>query len=169
MKKLSALSLLAVGAIALAPKPAVAGDKGLAILGGFLGGLIVANSVNNADHTRVYVDAGCPPPPPVPASVVVVDDGGYWQESYVQVWIAPSYVVAYDSWHRPIRRYVAGHYERRPRRVWIADNRYHSRGGFDHRYDHNDRRDRGHDDHRDDHRNDRHDRGHDDHDRRDHR
>lgn len=145
MKKLSALSLLAVGAFALAPNPAVAGDKGLAILGGFLGGLIVANSVNHADHTTVVVEPSCPPP--ASTSVVVVGDGGYWRESYVQVWVAPTWVVAYDSWHRPMRRYVAGHYVSRPHRVWVADNRYHDRGRYEHR-DH-DRGDhgRGHGEH----------------------
>lgn len=151
MKKLATVSLVAIAALALAPKPASANDKALAALGGFIGGLIVGTNVNQSYHAPVYYAADCPPP----ATVVVVNGQyGYWQEAPIQVWIAPTWVIVRDRWDRPVRRYVAGHYETRARRVWVTvDRRHYDRHGSRH-YDHR-RYDGDRDHRRPDHRHDR--------------
>lgn len=140
MNKIATVSLLAASALLFAPKPASAGDKELAAIGGFIGGLILGSQINNDHHSHVVVEPACPPPAPV----VVVQVGGYWDYRPVQVWIAPRWIVVYDSCNRPIRRYVPGHYESRRERVWVAH-----RGNYDRhddrrsaRYDRDDRNDR---------------------------
>jgi len=118
--KITALALIAASALSLAPKPAAASDKGLAIVGGFLGGLIVASAINDSHHdnygpNRVVVDDRCDSGP-----------SGYWNEVSVRVWIPGCWIVerGYRGDHR---RYVDGHYERRNNRVWVAYDR-HDRG-----------------------------------------
>ena len=116
--KLPALALIAVTALALTPKPAVAGDKGLAVLGGFVGGVIVASAINNS-HYDTYATA---------PAVVVNDrghfgdryDDGYWKVVTVRVWV-PGYWVVERGYHgRSFRRYVEGHAEFRADRVWVS-------------------------------------------------
>jgi|GEM_PF-1375016 len=117
MKKLVTLSLIAASAFALAPKPAVAGDKGLAVLGGFLGGLIVANSINNqSDYCAPSYGSTYYPAPPI---AVVSNGYGYWDYTPFQVWVAPRWVVTYDAYRHPHRHYVSGHYRTETSRVWI--------------------------------------------------
>lgn len=137
MNKTATLSILAASALLFAPKPAAAGDKELAAIGGFIGGLIVGSNINKTSHTHVVVEPACPP-----STTVVVHSGGYWENRPVRVWVAPRWVVVYDDCHRPVRRYIAGHYEIRHERVWVAH-----RGGHDRhdnhrsaRYDRGDRR-----------------------------
>lgn len=145
MNKTATVSLLAATALLFAPKPAVAGDKELAAIGGFIGGLIIGSQINNdRHHGRVVVEPACPPPAPV-----VIHTGGYWDYRPVRVWVAPRWIVVYDSCNRPVRRYVAGHYETRRERVWVAQHR-----GYDR---HDDRRSTARYD-RDDNRRDRHER-----------
>ncbi|MEO6994499.1 MAG: hypothetical protein ABI273_12780 [Lacunisphaera sp.] len=121
--KITALALAVATALALTPKPAAASDKGLAIVGGFIGGLIVASAINDSYHNS----------PARPA--IVVDDrcdtytsNGYWRDVTVQVWVPACWVVergyrGYDS-----RRYIAGHYEGRNNRVWVTRDRHDDRG-----------------------------------------
>ena len=67
--KITALVLITATALSFAPKPAEASDKGLAIVGGFLGGLIVASAINDSHHdnysaynTPVVVNDRCDDP-----------------------------------------------------------------------------------------------------------
>ncbi len=117
--KITALALVAATALSLTPKPAVASDKGLAIVGGFIGGLIVASAINDSYHnypsrTAVVVNDRCEPSAP----------NGYWRDVTVQVWVPACWVVdrsyrGYDN-----RRYVTGHYEGRNNRVWVSNDRH---------------------------------------------
>lgn len=133
--KLTALALITVTALSLAPKPAVANDKGLAIVGGFLGGLIVASAINDSRHDY-YPDHH--------TTVVVTDrndrcddrgNDGFWKDVSVRVWV-PGYWVEERRHHgRAYRSYVGGYYEFRHDRVWVDYDRHE-------RYDRNDRDDR---------------------------
>ena len=48
--KITALALIAFTALSLAPKPAQAHDKGLALVGGLLGGLIIGSAIADSHH-----------------------------------------------------------------------------------------------------------------------
>lgn len=119
--KITALALLTASALSLAPKPAVASDKGLAIVGGFLGGLIVASAINDSHYDN------CAPN----RSTVVVDDRcddrgspGYWKDVSVRVWVPGCWIVERDYRGCNRRRYVEGRYECRNNRVWVAHDRH---------------------------------------------
>jgi len=121
--KITALALIAVTALALTPKPAVASDKGLAILGGFIGGMIVASAIDDSHHD-VYDR---------PGTTVIVDrrgdfadrcDEGYWKVVTVRVWVPGYWLVERRHHGRDYRRYVEGHSEFRTERVWVAAGRY---------------------------------------------
>ncbi len=130
--KFIALALATVTALSLTPKPAAANDKGLAIVGGFLGGLIVASAINDSRHDRRYEENY--------GTVVVVNDrddrcekrrdGGYWNVVSVQIWV-PGYWITERSHRSCYRRYVGGHYENRNDRVWVAYDRYDRRNHHD--------------------------------------
>ncbi len=132
--KFTALALATVTALSFAPKPAQASDKGLAVLGGFIGGVIVASAINNSNHhdgysnrTTVMVNDRC-------------DDGpsGYWNTVAVRVWVPGCWVEVRDYNGCRTRRYVSAHYETRHDRVWVAYNNH----GRNDRYDRRDRNDR---------------------------
>lgn len=133
MNKLATLSLLAAAALTVAPKPAQAGDKEAAIIGGMIiGGVIGAVIANNSDGCApapVY----CPPPAPVvytPAPVVC-EPAGYWNEVHVQVYVPGCWSYRYDC-GRQVRYFVPGHYETRTNRVWVAhNNRYNNNSRYD--------------------------------------
>lgn len=116
--KFTALALLTVTALTLVPKPAAAHDRGLAVLGGFIGGMIVASEIN---HSRVYA--------PTAPMVVVNDRGddysdpGFWKEVTVKIWVPGCWIVERNHHGRDYRRYVGGHYEYRTNRVWVAYDR----------------------------------------------
>ena len=134
--KLTALALIATAALTLTPKPAVANDKGLAVVGGIIGGLIIASAINDhCDDNRTTVvygsGSGCEDR----------RDGGYWNTVCVNVWVPGCWIIERNHYGRDYRRYVGGHYERRNNRVWVADNR-HDHGGRDF---HNNGRGNGHD------------------------
>lgn len=59
MNKTATVSLLAASALLFAPKPAVAGDKELAAIGGFIGGLIIGSQIDSNHHRRVVVQPAC--------------------------------------------------------------------------------------------------------------
>lgn len=153
--KITALALVAVTALSLTPKPALADDKTLALLGGFLGGVILGSELS---HDRVYVPSG----PAVVvndrgygrcAPTVIVDDrdddsirryddcapAGYWRNVTVRVWVDARWLFdGYDYCGRPVRRYVGGHYEFRTDRVWVSLDRHDRRDrevgyGYGHR------------------------------------
>lgn len=121
MKKLIALSLVALTALALTPKPALAShgdDKALAAIGGFIGGIIVGSVINDHDRyparhdTRVIVERGydrC--------------DDGYWKEVRVRTWV-PGYWTTDYRHGRRLRLFVEGHYEYRTDRVWVNGDRW---------------------------------------------
>ncbi len=126
--KFTALALAAVTALSLAPKPAMAGDKEVAIIGGFLGGLIVASAINDSRHDNDYNRRNTTV---VVASNDRCDDrydnrreSGFWKEVSVQVWIPGCWIVERRHHGRDYRRYVGGHYECRTNRVWVAYDRH---------------------------------------------
>lgn len=119
MKKIALFSLLAAAVMIVAPKPAHAGDKGLAILGGVIGGLIIADALDGDIHHHTSVHVG--------------HRSGYWRDVPYDVWIEGRWVVSnrHDCHSRSY--YVAGHYETRVRKVWVSN---HNR---DRRYSHRER------------------------------
>ncbi len=142
MKKIALFSLLAATAMMLTPKPAAASDKGLAILDGVLGGMIIANSLNNDSHHHTTVEVGY--------------RHGYWRTSTYDVWINGRWVIG----HNGRRCYVPGHYETRVRKVWVSGPRRHHH--HDHRrHDRYAKRDHRHHDRNDGRHHSRHDRGRD--------
>src|SRR5690606_12644140 len=78
--KLIALALAGATALSLTPKPAVAGNKEIAAIGGFIGGLIVGSVINDRHHDSRH-------------STVIVDHhhdrgpSGYWKEVTVKTWV----------------------------------------------------------------------------------
>lgn len=133
--KFTALTLAAATAFAFTPKPAVAGDKEAALVGGLIGGLIIGAAIADADHhdTRtVVVRDTCTTP------VIVRDrcDDGYWKVVETRIWVPGAWVIERGYGHTT-RRYIEGHYECRTNRVWVAYDRHD-------RYDRYDRRDRNH-------------------------
>lgn len=117
MPKLTTLSLLAAGAIALSPSPAQAGHRGgdeaVAALGGFVGGLIVGTLIQDAPrYDRTVVVAH--------RDTYRSDDcGGYWKPVTVRTWVPGYWTTRYDCGRR-LRVYVPGYWEHRTERVWVA-------------------------------------------------
>lgn len=132
--KITALALIATTALTLAPKPAQAGDKGLALVGGFLGGLIVASAINDSRHAD-YPAHGTPVVNYSHRDAGYEDrgDAGYWKEVNVRVWVPGCWVVERRPYGRSYRHYVEGYYTYRTNRVWVASEHHD-------RYDHHDYR-----------------------------
>jgi hypothetical protein len=135
--KLTALTLAAATAFAFTPKPAVAGDKELAVVGGLIGGLIIGSALSDHhDNNRTVVVAG---------GYRHDRNDGCWKTVEVRVWVPAGWVYERSPYGGYRRIYAAGHYECRTDRVWVAYDRHG-------RYDRDDRRDigrghgRGHDD-----------------------
>lgn len=144
--KITALVLVAVTAFALAPKPAKAGDKELAVVGGLIGGLIIGSAIADSHHSSDY------------RSTVVVDgyrdgrydnrydhrydnrydgrhrgrydrhDRGFWKEVRVKIWVPARWVIEHSLHGRDYRRYVEGYYTYRTDRVWVSYDRHDRRG-----------------------------------------
>lgn len=124
--KLAALLLAAVATLALVPKQAHAGDKELALIGGFLGGLIVGAALDDhrvdSHHDTVIVRHD-------------YDRGhsrhdrarGYWDHRTVRVWVPACWEVHHE-YGRRVKIYIPGHYEVRRERVWVAYDRHDRRG-----------------------------------------
>ena len=114
--KITALALIAVTALSLAPKSAEANDKTLAVIGGFIGGVLVASELNHNHGYSDYYDAA--------PAVVVNDrcDEGYWKTVAVRVWV-PGCWVSERRHGCSFNRYVGGHYECRSDRVWVSHDR----------------------------------------------
>lgn len=122
--KITALALAAVTAFSLAPKPAKAGDKEVALVGGLIGGLIIGSAINESRHSADY---------PRTTTVVVRDrrndryddcnDDGYWKTVSVRVWVPGTWVIERSRYGREIRRYEEGHYTYRTDRVWVSYDR----------------------------------------------
>ena len=116
--KIIALSLAAATAFAITPKPALAGDKELAVVGGLIGGLIIGSALaDHHDDTRVVVTSGY-------RHDHRDRDDGYWKHVETRVWV-PGYWVTERHRGRAHRHYVDGHYEIRTDRVWVAYDRHH--------------------------------------------
>ena len=122
--QLTALTLAAVTALSLTPKPAQASDRGLAVLGGFIGGMIVGSVINENRHDSY---------PQRRTTVIVADrddrceerrDSGYWEDITVQAWVPGCWVFERGYHGRSYRRYVGGHYEYRTDRVWVSSERH---------------------------------------------
>jgi hypothetical protein len=122
MKPTLLLALTTLTTAAVLPNTAAAdrGDKVLAAVGGFIGGVIVGTHLDRDSHHH-YHDApvmveSCPPPrfdrhPP--------RRHGYWEETTVRVWVPGRTVWTVDHCGRSVRRYEPGHYEYRRERVWV--------------------------------------------------
>ncbi|WP_415907677.1 hypothetical protein [Oleiharenicola sp. Vm1] len=126
----AALALALATLFALAtPKTAQANDTG-AVLGGFLGGVIVGSVLADQHHgpDAVIVQTGYHRGPDR-----CDEPAGYWRQIHTRVWVPGFWTMERDHWGRPYRRYVEGHYEIRTERVWVAYNDYG-------RYDRRDRR-----------------------------
>ena len=125
--KITALVLAAATALSLAPKPAKAGDKEVALVGGLIGGLIIGSAIADSHHSVNY---------PRTTTVVVNDrrndryddcdyrDGGYWKTISVKEWVPGAWVIERGYHGREYRRYVSGHYICRTDRVWVSYDRY---------------------------------------------
>lgn len=128
MNKLATVTLLTAAALAATPSPAHAGSKEKALIGGFIGGLIVGHAIAESHNSTC---------PPEPGAVVVYDsrdrDCGYWKEVRVKVWVPGHWVVRHERGCHT-RYFVAGRHEWRAERVWVAD-----RGSDHRRHDHRDR------------------------------
>ncbi len=125
--KFTALALIAATALTLAPKPAQAHDKGLAIVGGFLGGLIVASAINDSRHDGYEYRT----------NTVIVDrrddrrgdrcddrrDEGFWEIVTVKVWVPGGWIEERGRHGRCYQRYVGAHLEYRSDRVWVSSDR----------------------------------------------
>ena len=121
--KITALALAAATAFSLAPNPAKAGDKELALVGGLIGGLIIGSAI--ADNSPSYSRS----------TAVVVDGGyrdrfddcndhGYWKVVTVKEWVPGAWIIERGHHGREYRRYVSGHYIYRNDRVWVAYDRH---------------------------------------------
>jgi hypothetical protein len=122
--KITALALVAASAFSLAPKPAQAGDKELAVVGGLIGGLIIGSAISDSRHEADY-----------PRATVVVDGrndryddyrdhrDGYWKIVSVKVWVPGTWVIERSRYGHEIRRYVGGHYTYRNDRIWVSYDR----------------------------------------------
>lgn len=113
MKKPVIIALCIATVLALAPA-AHAGKKERAVIGGFIGGLIVGHALTKHQLSH-----------PVHETVVVYDHprhdrGGYWQENRVRVWVPGHWAVRIDRCGTRVRYYVSGRYEWRAERVWVA-------------------------------------------------
>ncbi len=136
--KITALALIAVTALSLAPKPAKAGDKELAIVGGLIGGLIIGSAINESRHSSDY---------PHRSTTVIVNgrrdrddcDDGYWKEVSVKVWVPGCWVIERSCHGHSTKRYISGHYTFRTDRVWVSYDRNDRYDRHD-RYDRDDRR-----------------------------
>lgn len=134
--KITALVLVAVTVFALAPKPAKAGDKELAVVGGLIGGLIIGSAIADSHHSDYDHRS----------TTVVVDgrrdgryddrydgrydrnDRGYWKTVSVKIWVPGCWVIERSRHGRDYRRYVDGHYTFRTDRVWVSYDRHDRRG-----------------------------------------
>ena len=132
--QLTALALITAIAFTFAPKPAEADDKGLAIVGGFLGGLIVASAINDG-HRDNYASGH--------TTVLVTDrddrcddrgNSGYWKEVSVRVYVPGCWIEERSRCGDSYWRYVGGHYEYRNDRVWVSYDRYDHHDRHDHNY-----------------------------------
>lgn len=120
--KITALALIAATAFAFAPKPAQAGDKELAVVGGLIGGLIIGSAIADSRHDDR-------------TTIVVSDhdyrydgrhdrnDRGYWKPVSVKVWVPGRWVIERSRYGRDHRYYVQGHYTYRTDRVWVSYDR----------------------------------------------
>lgn len=133
--KITALALIAATALTLAPKPAQAGDKELALLGGLIGGVIIGSVINDArHHDRGHRD-----------TVIVERFGnehcdspdGRWEDVSVRVWVPSVWVEERGRHGRRHRHYVPGHYEYRSDRVWVSFDRHDRRDRPTRRGDYN--------------------------------
>lgn len=147
MKKFILLSLLAATAAALAPKPALAGDREIAAIGGFIGGLVLGSALHDDRYDR---------------TTVVVSDRyhhrpqhGYWKHVTVKTWVPGYWTTSCDRYGRRVRVYVEGCWQYRTDRIWVSHDR-HGRYGHHDGHDRYDRHDRRHHDRYD--RHDRHER-----------
>ncbi len=123
--KITALALVAVTALSLAPKPVKAGDKEWALVGGLVGGLIIGSAINDSRHSADHR-----------TTTVIVNDrrdndcddrNGYWKETRVKIWVPGCWVVERVRHGRDHRHYVGGHYEYRTERAWVSYDRHDRR------------------------------------------
>ena len=117
--RIPALVLIATLALSLAPKPAQAHDKVLAIVGG----LLVASAISDNRHDAYDSHY---------TTVIVRDrngrcddrgDNGYWKEVRERTWVPGRWVVERRHHGHEYRRYVEGYYTYRTDRIWVSAGR----------------------------------------------
>lgn len=147
MKIIPSITLIAVAAALFAPSAAKAGDKERAVLGGIIGGIIIA-SVLDDDDTSISVGYSNH-----------YGRHGHWEWVSVRKWVPGYHERRRDHCGNWVRVWVSGHHAFVKQRVWVdagyRDRHYGYRDGH---------RDHGHRDYRDSRRG-----GHHDDDRRDYR
>lgn len=130
--RLTALLLAGTAAFALVAKPAYAGDKEAALIGGFLGGLVLGAALDHdRGHTTVVVRGG--------DRFDRCDDSGYWDYRTVRVWVPGCWETRWRN-GCSVRVYIPGYWDHRRERVWVA-----RRGDYGRGRDHDRGYDRGHD------------------------
>ena len=131
MNKIAIASVLALmTGLAGAPQTAKAhgDDTALAIIGGFIGGVIVANALDNHyDHANAYCEFdGCHDR----YAFAHTHSGRNHEWVTVRVWIPGRWVIHFDNYGHRVRYYERGRYEfRRHAVVWDGRRDYdHDRG-----------------------------------------
>ncbi|MCW5549447.1 MAG: hypothetical protein KIT44_10845 [Opitutaceae bacterium] len=112
MKKPLIIALCAVAALAFVPVTH-AGSKERAVIGGFVGGLIVGHTLGKHAPAPICHETVSYHPHRRPAH-------GHWETNRVKVWVPGHWTVRIDRCGTRVRHYVAGRYEWRTERVWVA-------------------------------------------------
>lgn len=145
MKKLISLTIV-IATIFGFQSVAQAGDKERALIGGLIGGAIIASALNDNDHHHRHNSS---------VSVSYSNYGGrdhghrcgnkcgYYKDVRHKYWVSGHWDVSFDDCGRRNKRYISGHYDYSVKRVWVAQCSYRSASRHSSsRYNDRDRRDR---------------------------
>lgn len=133
MKITSSITLIALAAALFAPSHAKAGDKEKALIGGLIGGIIIASALDNND-TSISVGYSNH-----------YGRHGHWEWVSVRTWVPGYHERRRDHCGNLVRVWVSGHYTFVKQKVWVDGG--HRSGHYGYRDGH---RDHGHGDYRDD-------------------
>lgn len=149
--KITALFLAAAAVLAFVPKQAHAGDKEIALIGGFIGGLVVGSALHDQGSAYVGYETTTVGYDRNPGYGYDRGDdrrydrgygrrhdrdydrrpAGHWEVRSVRVWVPAHWETRYD-YGRRVQFFVPGYYEVRRERVWVAH-----RGGYNRGYERN--------------------------------
>lgn len=130
MKFIPSITLLALAAALLAPSDAKAGDTERAVIGGLIGGIIIASVLD--DDANVSVGY---------SSHYGRHDDGHWEWVSVRTWVPGYYERRRDHCGNLMKVWVSGHYTLVKQRVWVdtGHRRGHSNWHYGYRSGHRDR------------------------------